>query len=301
MGLIEDSMVLDLGTALVEVNRTVVNKLRPLKWRQFITPSSANSAAEFIEMRKRIDYADIRPMGPQDSKFPIAYEKKTSTRLPVFEFAAGLRIHDDELERASFMAEDSPVVTRAAAIARVTEELLDQIAAVGYSDLGMKGMLNQADVESLAGLNSAWFAGARTPAEILEDMNALVDRVPDVTSEVSTGTNMVMPIAAYRLVNRTIFQSNSPDTIMQVFQRQNPGVVVNTWTHAATAASDGRILVYQGGDKDVFDMFLPRPLTPTRPIPFARGYELGYFMKVGGVYSLYPQGAVYGDGILASS
>lgn len=301
MGLIEDSMVLDLGTALVEVNRTVVNKLRPLKWRQLITPSTANSAAEFIEMRKRVDYADIRPMGPQDSKFPIAYEKKESVRLPVFEFAAGLRIHDDEIERQTYMNEDSPVVTRAGAIARVAEELLDQIAAVGYSDLGMKGMLNQPDVESLAGLNSAWFAGARTPAEILEDMNALVDRVPDVTSETSAVTRMIMPIAARRLVARTIFQSNSPDTILQVFERQNPGVIVDTWTHAATATTNGRIVAYQAGDKDVFDMFLPRSLTPTRPIQFARGYELGYFMKVGGVYSLFPQGAVYGDGILAAS
>jgi hypothetical protein len=295
----EDTMVLEIGTALVQVQKRAVNKLRPLIWRQMITPTSGiNPAVEYIETQKRVDFAEIRPIGPQDQVYPLASEEKSSRRVTVHEFGAGFRLMDDERERAALTG-DTPGVNRMSAIMRKSEELLDRIAAVGYSDLGLYGMLNQPDVTPVT-INGDWLAASPSPANMLADLNEVLDAVRVQTDEVSEGTGMVLPPAAYRAASRTIFQSNSPDTVLQVFQRQNPNVQLFQWTHATTAGTDGRIMAWVRGDSDVFEMYVPRMLTADQPIRIKRGYEQALYMKTGGVYSLFPQGIAYGDGVLGT-
>jgi hypothetical protein len=293
----DDSMLVELGNALVQTERVVVNKVRPLLWRQYLSPSSADPAVEYIEMQKRVDFANLKPIDPQNQVYPLTSESKTSTRLSVVEFGSGLRVMDDELERAARTG-DAVASNRIAAIFRKAEETMDRIAAIGYVELGLRGMLNQPDVTPIsAGVTGNW--DGATSDQILADLNIAVDGVLVQTGEVTSATELVLPPAAFRIISRKIFQTNSPDTVLQVFQRQNPGVRVRPWTHATTAGTNGRIMAWAGGDKDVFDIFVPRGLTADQPIRIKRGYEQAYYMKTGGVYSLYPQAIVYVDGSLS--
>lgn len=302
MGMHNDTMILEIGTALTQVHKKVQNKFRPLKYREFITPTtSIDPAVEVIRMEKRIDYAEIRPITSIDQVYPLPSEEKTATSVTVHEFGSGFRLMDDELRRAAKTG-DAPGANRLAAIYRVTEELFDRVAAVGYPDLGMRGMLTQPDVTPLTtGWTGKWLATGTTPTQMLADLNLLLDSVREASGDVVEANAIVLPPEAYRVAERTQYTPNLADSVLQVFQRQNPGVTVHTWSHARSAAVNGRAMAWVQGDSDVFEMFVPQPLTADEPIRIKRGYEQALYCKLGGVFSLFPQGISYGDGILATA
>ena len=287
-----------IGDELVAIQKRLVDKFRPLKWRKFITPNTSLSPfVDVIEHQKRVDFAEIRPIGPQNTVWPLPTEERTAMRTGLVEFGTGLRVMDDELGRAAEAGLESPAATRAAANQKVTEQLLDRIAAVGYTDLGLYGLLNQPDVTPIT-INGNW--DGSTADQILADLNEVVDTLVDQVDGILTSTiQITLPRAALRIASRKIFQTNSPDTVLQVFLRQNPGVVIEEWSHTVTAGTNVRIAAWFTGDSDVAEMFLPRDLTFDTPIRIARGYETAMFLKVGGVYSLYPQGICYADGPLS--
>lgn len=169
--------------------------------------------------------------------------------------------------------------------------------ALLYGEAGLRipGFVNNPAVPAVTVPNGNWLFGA-TAAQIVEDLNYLVDRPWLGTIGKKRANTVLLPLAHFRKTQTLPYIESA--TVFRIFSDMNPGITLGVLNELETAGPSGapRAVVY---NKD------PKSLSGVVPIPFrqldpqVRGFEVfvACWQTVGGTVFLEPRTAVYGDGI----
>lgn len=208
----------------------------------------------------------------------------------------------DEARLASAPGGVSLSEAKAAAARRAFEVAVDTIFAVGIPSLGWYGLLNQPNMTEYTPPNGA--AGSplwedKTPEEIVADLNGLVDSVVTASNEVESVDTIVMGRARWRTITTRPFSTQNPNvTILEWWQKANPGIRIEVWQKAETAGDGGgnRIVAYRNSPEFLVG-FLPQDFEQLPVQEVNLEFKVPCHGRVGGVTALYPLSMAYMDSI----
>lgn len=173
----------------------------------------------------------------------------------------------------------------------------------GASEKGWTGFTNNASVPSAQvandGTSSSRLFTAKTPDQILRDVNACINAVETGSGETHVANTLVLPTSAYNyLANTRVTDTGS--TILAFLQANNSageGLRILKSRALETAGTGGttRMVAYDN-DPQVVRFMLPGPHTFLSP--FQKGsmvYEVGGIMNVGGLDIRLPKAMAYRD------
>jgi len=233
--------------------------------------------------------------------------------LKGFELAGiGYEWSIEEIQKAS-MEGVSLTIEKAAAAKRIAEQMLWNIAMTGNSEKNWTGLINDANVPAADvaanGTGSVTWWAAKTPDQILADINGGITGVFTTTQETEMANTVLLPTAIYQSLASTP-RSSTSDTSILTYLLANNAYTAETGQplmvrglRALTAADpggDGRAVVYRRAP-DVLRFHLPMPhkfLPPFQKSSMA--YEVAGIMRTGGTEIRLPKAVSYLDGILNS-
>jgi hypothetical protein len=225
--------------------------------------------------------------------------------------AIGYRYTTEELGYASRLG-ISLDTERAARARRAYEEFIDDLVRVGDTSKGMTGLFNNGDVAAANvaadGTGSSRLWTAKSPIQILRDINEALTSVYSVSKRVEMANTVLLPVDAYTYLATTPMSADSNMTIMDWLMRGNVytattgqplRIMAAGGLEDAGASGTGRMIVYRN-TADVVKLHLPVPLRfldPMRSGPMI--YEVPGYFKTGGVEVRLPGAVRYRDGIVA--
>lgn len=186
---------------------------------------------------------------------------------------------------------------RAAAARRVIEARIDDIAAVGLSDAGFTGLINNASVPVMAAPVGSW--ATATAADMIGDMNAGTGKVITQSNGVEIPDTAILPINEFTIFSQTPYSALVPDMAMYLFLKNNPYIKnLDQWsklTNQNAGGTGGRIVFYRR-DENALTLEIPQEFEQFAPQLEGMQYEIPCHARVGGVVFYYPLSAVYMDG-----
>lgn len=193
---------------------------------------------------------------------------------------------------------------RATTASRSVDRLINQLAFTGDANYGLVGLLTHPSIPRTTvandGAASTTEWSEKTPAQILRDMYAVTDSVHLASNGVHTANTLILPISEHQRINSTQYSLASDLTILEVFKRNRPGVMVDEVLELAGAGVDD-------ADADVMIAYEKSPENLQMEIPMAfvqheaeqRNLEMVIpcEAKFGGVNVYYPMSLAIAEGI----
>ena len=201
--------------------------------------------------------------------------------------------------------------TKAMSAADKVERLLNSVAMVGATAKGWTGLINNASVSRVDvaadGTGSVTFWPAKTPDQIIRDVNNLLGSIRENTEEVEWADTLRLPPAAFRYISSTRIGSGDGAMTILALLRANNIYTAETnqpldivpLRELATASQDGggRMIAYRR-DPEVLRFHLPMPRTVLQPRQKSiMGFETGIIARTGGTEIRLPGAVGYADEI----
>lgn len=295
------------------VEREVMERFRPKKWREFLqVDSSAPEWADSVSYDVMKQYAEWVPAQSFTSDFAMATAEKSTFNYPLYEMVSGWEYFNREMLRAK-ETKTNLDVTRADAVMKKGEDVLEHLAANGTIDgtkaLGScKGILNQTsvtiDTDASAATTSWHDLSYTTEAE----MQAFVEKVVsdfliwESKIEVATKETFMPDTALLPLNLRQIFQRVAPgyggQTVEQVVLRRLDRIdKLGFWAKNQDAGAGGldRVALYSRKDPESAKFVLPKAPTPGRRFQDMYSVKTPVGMVVGGVQTKATESLIYCD------
>lgn len=190
----------------------------------------------------------------------------------------------------------------------VCERGIDQVLAQGaipaedgnLPNVGLNGIANSALVVANPGgiqTGSFWFAGSPpTPDAILKELSAFVSSISNASFNVFATNTLLLPLKHYNYLAQTVYSTLSGDSILTVFKKNNPSVVVAPWYKLDTlgAAAAPRAIAYQK-DPMILEAVIPQEFEQLPPE--VKGFEfiINCHARCGGVKIYQPLAMRYMD------
>lgn len=178
------------------------------------------------------------------------------------------------------------------------------IAALGDTDTGLTGFMNNANVSLISaddpGAGKAWIADSKTPAQIVKDMNDLAQKVVTQTRERHKPDTLLLPSAEFGHISSTQNSTSSDVTILKWFLANNPYIKnVGVWPrlNLADAAGTGPRMVAYTRSPDMLTLEIPQEfeMLPVQQENFS--FKTPTHSRIGGVLIYYPLSLAYMDDI----
>ena len=186
---------------------------------------------------------------------------------------------------------------RAAAARRMIEARIDDIAAVGLTDVGFTGIINNPSVPVLAAPVGTW--STATAADMIGDMNYAVTTTITQSNGVEIPDTALLPIFEFSTFAQTPYSSLVPDMAMYLFLKNNPFIKnIDQWsklTDQNAGGTGGRIIVYRR-DENALTLEIPQEFEQFAPQLEGMEYTVPCHARIGGVVFYYPLSAVVMDG-----
>jgi hypothetical protein len=219
----------------------------------------------------------------------------------------GYEWNTQEMQRAAMLGR-SLSADKAQAAKQAADRFIYGIALVGQtrrgeSEKGWTGFVNNASAPSAQvaadGTGSSRLWSAKTPDQILRDINEALTAVETGTGETSVATDLVLPTTRYNYAASTRID-NTGVTVLQFLQQNNSAgenLRISKSRALETAGTGGttRMVAYENNPQ-VLKFHLPGQHTFLPP--FQKGslvYEVGGIMNVGGTEVRLPKAIVYRD------
>ena len=189
------------------------------------------------------------------------------------------------------------------------EQRLEVIAAIGITETGATGLLNNANVPAISaaapatGSNATWGGPDKTPLEVVDDLLAMENAIINNTKGVYLPDTLVLPLSKLNYIAKKSIYNTAPsdptDTIMKTFMAKSSGIENIEFWHFADTVNTGntpRAVMYR---RDPTVVHLEIPLEQQEQPPQAKNFviEVNSIGRVGGVAWEYPLAAVYMNGI----
>lgn len=223
--------------------------------------------------------------------------------IPVELGAVGYSYSDEELRQASML--NRPLTQLKADLTmRGYEEHAQSVCFNGDTSKNLEGFLNNSNVPTTTVVNpgsgTAWTT--KTPAQILFDVNTFFSTITEITKQVESATDLLLPTKQYNYIATTPRSDNSDMTILAYIVANSPflasadNVKSITQLAGAGAGATDRMMAYtKDSDKVIFH--IPMPFRIEQPVRKTLGFEIPAVYKLSGVEFRYPLSASYADGI----
>jgi hypothetical protein len=304
-----------LARDLNYVLTTVRDTYRPLKWASVLPTISVPDWAERWEVSKITGTGGIKLVSNlQNSDFIQADFSRETTTGRMYELGNGYHYGVREMVRAARLG-INPSTERAMIQAQAADEFLDELAATGFSSIGLKGLATltpSTDLPALVSANAtkgpsdnttSWTAAEDADfAKVLNDLHILTDAVYVNSKERRYADTLVMPLDEFQALNR-LRASNFSANVLTTFQeewnrkigRQGRIVVWDRLKDQGTISSGPRIVAFDGTSSDVAAMVMGKPYGVDQVIEVPRGFQAIATLVTGGFRSLDTNGIAYMD------
>ncbi len=275
-----------------------------LKARSLIpgSPDPAPDGAKTViyEMEDGYGAAKLIAMGSDGSDLPSVNVTSEQFLQKIRECGVSFDYTLDEIRQAARTGK-SLTDKKARRARRASEELLDDILALGDTTADLKGFLKHASVNATSVANpgggTAWTT--KTADQILTDMNEPGRLITDNTKGIyGSGLTMLLPLAQYDLI-ATKPMPNLNTTVLEFFLRTSKTVrEVVPWykVKGIGSGSADRMVVYKR-DPDVLNSEIPAEFEILDPQPRGFKFIVPCRLTTGGVIMHQPKACEYRDGI----
>jgi hypothetical protein len=211
--------------------------------------------------------------------------------------AYGYSIQDlREAAMSGYQLESTEADLARLAVAQVVDDMLFE----GSELYGVTGFINNGNVTIFDEVTGDWTNVATTDAEILADMNILINGVNNATRGKLKVTDVVMSDLRYQLLSQryVALAAGQSVTLLQSMQGAHPGVTFSKWNRLATADAIGtgpRLVAYNKSPM-VLAGIVPVEFEVFAPQAKGLGFEVGCHGRCGGTFYRYPVAAGYMDG-----
>lgn len=215
---------------------------------------------------------------------------------------AGYGYTVQDLRSAAFAAMNSTVganieVKKAAKARKSIEQAIDQLAAVGSTDVGMTGFINNALVPVAAAPTGNWRTA--TPLQIIGDLNYMWQTIMNATIQIEIPDSIILAPEQYNIITGMPFSTLGNMSVANWFIANNPhGIEMDQWywLSLADAAGTGpRQVCYKRSADNVF-MEVPQEFEQFAPELKGMEYTIDCHARFGGTVFTYPLSALYMDG-----
>jgi len=298
-------MTLILADELRHVTQSRIKKFRPNRFRSILpVDSSVPTWADTVQ-HSQISLSGEDPVrvgnGPVKN-LPRPTISKADASITIVNFGLSYGYSNREMEKA-----EKQGIRLSSALASANqqkvERFFDAIAAgEKLATLGTPGLLNVTGITpQTAALKGGGATTVWTDAtfdEIVSDIAQSIELVNTQTLENMMANLVILPLASYWLLTRTL-HSTSSVSALALLKQMFPGVRFESWNRLATAdaAGTGPRMVTMATGEDVARMIIPQELTDDQPIRVPGGVEIAQFCSTAGVLVETPDAIVYTDGI----
>lgn len=266
------------------------------KGRSFVgTGEMINEAVNTVR-RESYDFKGTpkRIANPADD-LPQAQVSGSEEFATMFSYGLAFSYSDQEI-KAGRLAGKLPDQMRQRAVRRRLAMQVDEHIAIGDSDIGNLGLLNQtAGHDVTADLNGAWLTTA-TASEIEEDLYLIADKIANATSDVESTKRIIFPTLLMRKLTSMRSSVASDLTLMESFKRNRSSLDIQEWerSNLAGASSKHRIVAY---DPAVENIRLLMSVEFAQEPPQRKNFAqlVNCYMRNGGVLLTYPKTLCYAD------
>jgi hypothetical protein len=195
-----------------------------------------------------------------------------------------------------------PLEQRKANAARMAiEEQIDLIAALGDTDNGLTGALNQpnATIYTIAnGASGSQLWSTKTGLEINKDLTGIANAIVLSTKTAEMPDTTLIEPVGYGLISSTPLQQGSDTTILEHFLKASPYIEdIDQWIKLVGigAGATNRMVCYRR-DPDALELVIPQEFEQFPPEQHNMDFEIACHARIGGVVLYYPLSMAYGDG-----
>ena len=187
----------------------------------------------------------------------------------------------------------------------------DQMAYIGDSSVGAKGLFNKSTVTSGTASATSWMGGSTTPAQILAAVNDLLNTTYKNSGYSRCPTELRLPPAQFAYIAATPVTTAGSVSILKFLEDNSLSMRINgkplnilpvKWLTGTTAggvaggaAGADRMVAYTK-DEDLV-RFPMVPITGYTPSFHGIVYERPYVWAIGETEIVYPETMQYADGI----
>ena len=202
--------------------------------------------------------------------------------------------------RAAGMSGSQLPARRARQARRAIEQAIEDIACLGHTKAGLVGFAKHANVSLVTAVTGTW--ASATGAQMVGDMNHLVNSLVTANKETFLPDTIVLDIASYQLFASTRISTtgDTHTTAMQAFLASNPYIRdVMSWNKLALADAAGtgpRAVCYKR-DPEVLQLVIPQEYEELPPQPKGFSFHIPCHARVGGCVVYYPLAMAYMDGL----
>jgi hypothetical protein len=184
------------------------------------------------------------------------------------------------------------------------EKLVDDLAALGDTDVGLYGLLNQPNAQLYVvpdgagvGADSTW--ETKTFDEMLDDLFGMEDQSISVTKGIESPDTLLLPNAKLNILKRTRSGVGDNASVLQTFLDSSASIKnIESWERCVAAGSGGtdRMVAYRR-DPTRLQLIIPQEFEMLPPQERNLEFVVPCHGRVGGVVAYRPLGIIYGDGI----
>lgn len=189
---------------------------------------------------------------------------------------------------------------------------VDEMVYIGDTALGLSGLTNGASVtNNTNAVTGAWTGGTTTPAQILADVNELINSVWAASAYSVCPDTLLVPPLQYGYLVGTLISTAGNISILEFLKQNNLSTSINgrpltilpsKWLTGTTRSGQGagaagkdRMMAYT---KDPMRVRFPLVPLQRTPLEFRDLRQLTtYFGRVGAVEFVYPETLGYRDGV----
>lgn len=192
---------------------------------------------------------------------------------------------------------------RANAAKRAVLQKENTIAFFGDTDTGLAGFINNSAIGAYTvpadgtGASALWTA--KTPDQIIRDLNGLAHKTVEDTKGVDAADTILLPLSRYNYIAATPRSSTSDTTILEFFLKANPYIKEVSWLNELETAGSGstkRMIAYRRSP-DYVTLEIPQDFEQFPEQEQGLEYVVPCHSRIGGVILYYPLSVAKGDGI----
>jgi hypothetical protein len=204
-------------------------------------------------------------------------------------------------------ATNTPLKSKLAVMAKKGHDIaVNRIAWFGDADANLPGFLSNTNIPVYTvpadgtGTSKLW--ANKDGDQIIRDMTGIVNAVTTQSKGVHKANELWLPLDEFTFINskvRGTTANPNADTILKVFQVNNPGVRVRPILELADVPSYSglNVMVAIENSEENLQLVLPMPFKEYPPQPQNLSWKVPCESRVGGVIVEYPFAMAIGSGI----
>lgn len=296
-----------LARALIFMKAQSVDvQYAPTEFRELFSPNLNTSVplgADQVSTPQFDRMGSFKRIANGSNDMPNIDVSQTETLNKFYTFAAKISYSVQDLARAAFSG--IPLDTKKQQAARLMwEQQLDELAAVGDSEVGIYGLANSANAQLITTNNGGTWAtkaAAGNQLQIVDDVNKLCKAIITTSKNNVKPDTIAMGIDHHALISTTPWNTANPSnvTVLDFILKTNPWIKrIIPWSRMdlADAGGTGPRVTAFSTRTDVCE-FMINDLAMLAPEIRGFGTDIGMYGRCAGLVASQPKGVAHMDAV----